>query len=187
MPTLSNQLHERFAWLIAEGDTQAQAYKKLKPDAASSAHVSGHKLYHRADVKQRIAEIQTEVALRSVMTISRKREILRQMVEGTFPTKVTRNPNGRLIATFDRLSALITDARIAGEFAPERHEILNANELKLVFKSKGRNTAIIDAEIVEREIPAMPVLQGEETPPETDYAQYEAAPIDPDQPQLDTI
>lgn len=186
MPPLKNDVHERFSWLIAEGDTMTDAYRKLRPDA-ESAHVLGHRLYHRADVKQRVAEIKTEVALRSVMTISRKREILRQMVEGTFPTKVTRTPNGRLMATFDRLSALITDAKMAGEFAPEKHELINVNDLKLVFKSKGRNTAIVDAEIIEQEIPAMPPLEGEQPVPEPDLTQYKDAPMDPDQPQLDTL
>lgn len=175
---------------MAEGDTQAGAYKKLYPNAHSAAHVSGHNLYHQAKVKARIAEIQTEIAMRSCMTLSRKREILRQMVEGSLPTKVVRTPNGRLTATFDKLSALITDARIAGEFAPERHEIINANDLRLQFKSKGRNTAIVEAEITpveEKVVPALPAPEGSPEPPEPDFSVYQNAPVSLDQPQLDTL
>ena len=105
MPVLSNKLHERFAWLVAEGESHTEAYRKLMPHAGAP-HVLGHKVYHRPEVLSRISEIREEVATRSILAISRKREILRQMVEGTFPTKVVRNHQGQLMAVFDRLAAM---------------------------------------------------------------------------------
>jgi hypothetical protein len=195
MPPLNNKLHEKFAWLVAEGDSHTEAYRKINPHVASP-RVLAHKVYHRADVKSRIAEIRQEVATRSIISISRKREILRQMVEGTFPTKVVRNPNGGMVAVFDRLAALNMDAKIAGEFAPERHEIV-ANDLRLTFKIKGRNTNapedsdIMEAEIVETKTDDIPQI--EDAPEdeffgtEADLSNFENAPADPGQPQLDTL
>jgi hypothetical protein len=183
MPPLNNKLHERFAWLVAEGETHTEAYRKLMPHAGSPA-VLGHKVYHRPDVKSRISEIMEEVNTRSVMQVSRKRELLRQMSEGLIPTKVVRNKSGGIMAIFDRIAAMQMDARLAGEFAPERHELIN-NNLKLVFKIKGRNTQprdIIDAELVEED--ATPVPESIKELPYIDFKQYEDAPVDPDQPQL---
>lgn len=195
MPPLNNKLHEKFAWLVAEGDSHTEAYRKINPHVASP-RVLAHKVYHRADVKSRIAEIRQEVATRSVLSISRKREILRQMVEGTFPTKVVRNPNGNLVAVFDRLAALNMDAKIAGEFAPERHEIV-ANDLRLTFKIKGRNTNapddsdIMEAEIIETKTDDVPLIEDasedESFGTDTDLSTFENAPADPGQPQIDTL
>jgi hypothetical protein len=189
MPPLKNEVHEKFAWLIAEGGlSQAQAYLKIVPTSVKSAHVTGHNIYHRPEVKARVAEIAQEVATRSVMTISRKREILRQMVEGNLPTKVTRSPGGRYMATFDRLSALMVDARMAGEFAPEKHEVVNASDLKLEFSTKGRNTAIVEVQAEVTPVEQKPVeslpTPDQKTAPPPDFTQYEQVEIDPDGPQL---
>ena len=81
MPRLKNRLHERFAWLIAEGMDRKAAYAKLCPHVADPATM-GYKLYHRLDVKGRIAEIQCEVHSRALMGIDEKRDLLRQMIEG---------------------------------------------------------------------------------------------------------
>ena len=191
MPPLQNKLHERFAWLIAEGDSQTEAYKKLMPHV-NAPHVLGHKVYHRPEVKTRISEVREEVATRSVMTISRKREILRQMIEGQFPTEVIRNKSGGIIAKFDRLAALQLDAKLAGEFAPERHEIIASN-LILTFKIQGRNTRpdvanVIDAEIVEEDTMERPALTEPDYPiNDMDFSQYENSPIELDQTQITTL
>jgi hypothetical protein len=186
MPPLQNKLHERFSWLVAEGESHTEAYRKLMPHAGAP-HVLGHKVYHRPEVKSRIAEIAEEVATRSVMTISRKREVLRQMVEGQFPTKVIRNKAGGIVAIFDRLAAMQMDAKLAGEFAPERHELVASN-LKLTFKIQSRNTQpkeIIDAEIIENDNYSKPTLT-ETNPlePEIDFKQFEDAPMSLDQEGL---
>jgi hypothetical protein len=109
MPRLKNRLHERFAWLIAEGMDRKAAYTKLCPHVADPATM-GYKLYHRLDVKGRIAEIQCEVHTRALMGIDEKRDLLRQMIEGTIPTKVNRRKDGTAEAVFDMLGALVADA-----------------------------------------------------------------------------
>ena len=104
MPRLKNRLHERFAWLIAEGMDRKAAYAKLAPHVSDPATL-GYKLYYRADVKSRISEIQCEVQSRALMAIDQKRDLLRQMIEGTIPTKVNKRKDGTVEAIFDMLVA----------------------------------------------------------------------------------
>jgi len=77
MPRLKNRLHERFAWLIAEGMDRKAEYAKLCPHAADPATL-GYKIYHRLDVKSRISQIQCEVHSCALMGIDEKRDLLRR-------------------------------------------------------------------------------------------------------------
>jgi hypothetical protein len=115
MPRLKNRLHERFAWLIAEGMDRKAAYAKICPQVTDPATL-GCKLYRRPEVKSRISEIQAQVNSRALMSIDEKRDLLRQMIEGTVPTKVSRRKDGSVEVVYDRLGALIADAKMAGEF-----------------------------------------------------------------------
>lgn len=136
MPRLKNRLHERFAWLIAEGMDRKAAYAKLAPHVSDPATL-GYKLYYRADVKSRISEIQCEVQSRALMAIDQKRDLLRQMIEGTIPTKVNKRKDGTVEAVFDMLGALIADAKMAGEF--DGTAVAKEPEIKLEFEVYPRN------------------------------------------------
>ena len=136
MPRLKNRLHERFAWLIAEGMDRKAAYTKLCPHVSDPATM-GYKLYHRSDVKDRIAEIQCEVHSWALMSIDAKRDQLRQMIEGTLPTKLTRRRNGTVEAVFDMLGALMADAKLAGELDGVTTAV--EPEVKLEFEVYHRN------------------------------------------------
>ena len=136
MPRLKNRLHERFAWLIAEGMDRKAAYTKLCPHVADPATM-GYKLYHRLDVKGRIAEIQCEVNSRALMGIDEKRDLLRQMIEGTIPTKVNKRKDGTVEAVFDMLGALVADAKMAGEF--DGTAAVKEPEIKFEFEMYHRN------------------------------------------------
>lgn len=138
MPRLKNRLHERFAHLLAEGLSYTDAYRKLCPHVAHPAD-QGCQVARRTDVKNRISEIQAEVHSRALMCIDEKRDILRQMIEGTIPTKVVRRADGRVEATFDRLAALTVDAKMAGEFAPEKLEVKGGDQISMTFEVYGRN------------------------------------------------
>ena len=151
MPRLKNRLHERFAWLIAEGMDRKAAYTKLCPHV-SDPGTMGYKLYHRLDLKGRIAEIQNEVHSRALMAIDEKRDRLRQMIEGTIPTKLTRRRDGTVEAVFDMLGALIADAKMAGEF--DRAKTDEEPELKLCFEVYHRSHPNPPREWLEREIVA---------------------------------
>jgi hypothetical protein len=167
MPSLKNTLHERFARLISQGMTQADAFKACNPDT-QSAKTGGCKWYARMDVRQRVAELREIVDQQFAMLIGEKRDLLRRMARGEIPTKVTRRPGGKLEATFDRLAALEMDAQIAGEFAPEQVQLEVGPTLKLDFGTIQRDKALpptLEAELV-------------------DLSTYESAQIDRKGPQL---
>jgi len=149
MPRLKNLLHERFAWLIAEGMDRKAAYSKLCPHVADPGTM-GYKLYHRTDVKGRIAEIQCEVHSRALMGIDEKRDLLRQMIEGAIPTKVNKRRDGTVEAVFDMLGALVADAKMAGEF--DGTAATNEAEVKLSFEVYHRNHPNPPREWLERRV-----------------------------------
>jgi hypothetical protein len=136
MPRLKNRLHERFAWLIAEGMDRKAAYTKLCPHVSDPATL-GYKLYRRLDVKGRVAEIQSEVHSRALMAIDEKRDRLRQMIEGLMPTKITKRRDGTVEAVFDMLGALVADAKLAGEL--DGNTAALEPEVKLEFEVYHRN------------------------------------------------
>lgn len=137
MPRLTNRIHERFCWLVAEGLDRQAAYAKVAPHVKNPGQI-GYQLYKRAEIKERIAEIQTEVNCRSLMAIDNKRDLLRQMIEGTVPTKVVKRADGKIEATFDRLQALMADAKLAGELS-ENTTPDAGNDIKLSFEVYHRN------------------------------------------------
>jgi hypothetical protein len=171
MPALSNPRHEKFCHLIAAGKTYTEAYKTLYPNS-NTAPQSGYGLYHRPDIAERVQEFRDEVAMRSIMDLSRKREVLRQMAEGIIPTKKYNKETGD---TYDALAALLADAKIAGEFAPEKLQINSANDLKLLFNVPHRD--VIDAEIVE--LPKGALGAGDPTQPEPSGEVSKNDQIDP--------
>lgn len=150
MPRLKNRLHERFAWLIADGMERKAAYAKLAPHASDPATL-GYKLYHRMDVKCRISEIQCEVQSRALMAIDEKRDRLRQMIEGTIPTKVNKRKDGTVEAIFDMLGALITDAKMAGEFEGPKLQS-KVDGISVTFEVYHRNHPNPPRQWLEREL-----------------------------------
>ena len=159
MPRLKNRLHERFAWLIAEGMDRKAAYAKICPLVTDPATL-GCKLYRRPEVKSRISEIQAQVQSRALMAIDEKRDLLRQMIEGTVPTKVSRRRDGSMEVVYDRLGALIADAKMAGEFdgTGERD---GAPELSMTFTMYHRNHPNPPREWLERELPKVSEEDGD--------------------------
>ncbi len=102
MPRLKNRLHERFVWLIAEGMDRKAAYAEICPLVTDPATL-GCQPYRRPEVRSRIAEIQAQVQSRALMAIDENRDLLRQMIEGTVPTKVSVRRDGSVEVVYDRL------------------------------------------------------------------------------------
>lgn len=163
--------------------TPKEAYAKLNPGVTQPLS-GGRQLMLRADVAARIAEIQNEVQSRAIACIDLKRDLLRQMIEGTVPTKVIRKADGKVEAVFDRLAALTVDAKLAGEFAEDRKPAADEN-IKLTFEVYHRNSKppkeYLEAEIVAPE----PVPVDAALAPQLTLDQYNNAPLD--QPDLDTL
>ena len=184
MPRLKNRLHERFCWLMAEGMEKKAAYAKLCPHVSNPAH-QGWALYQRDDIKCRVNEIQNEVHSRAVMALDEKRDLLRQMIEGTVPTKVVRGETGRLTATFDRIAALKLDLEVAGELRQEQLD--STTNLALTFEMYDRNDQFAPKQWIEAEL----VREEDITPPieigGPDLSQYSEAEIKEDQPDLNSM
>lgn len=98
---------------------------------------------------------------------------MRRMAAGEIPTKVVRRPGGSVEAVFDRLAALQLDARLAGEFAPERLQIDAGPTLRLEFDTLDRSRKLpptLEAELVQLS--------------EADLARYASIKASPDAPSL---
>ncbi len=134
---LSNQLHENFARLIAEGSTSTDAYRRLKP---SSRHpsASGSRLWSRVDIRIRISEIAEEAANERNLTIQQKISLLEQQIRGKSPTKVKVSSNRKKEVIYDMLEAIKVHTRLCGDF-----EGLSSQPkgplLDLQFKIVGRD------------------------------------------------
>ena len=127
MLCLSNRRHERFAQLVAKGDSGGAAYRVVCGAKAASAHAAASRLLRIAKVSARIAEIQKAAVCASVMTLLEKRQFLALIVrtpigqidENSPLCQWFRRTTGRR-ATFsirmpDKLQAILLDARLAGE------------------------------------------------------------------------
>jgi hypothetical protein len=105
------------------------------------------------------------------MVIDEKRDVLRQMIEGSVPTKVIRQPDGRVQAIYDRLAALQTDAKLAGEYAADKVEV-STGDISMTFEVYGRNHPCppkhwMEAKVVDVEPVEQPSLADYEREPET--------------------
>jgi len=84
------------------------------------------------------------------MGIDEKRDVLRQMIEGTIPTKLNKRKDGTVEAVFDMLGALVVDAKMAGEF--DGTATTKESEVKLKFEVYHRNHPNPPREWLEREL-----------------------------------
>lgn len=97
MPPLKNPKWERFATYVASGDSHVQAYKKLYKGKYPSREA--YVIANRTPVKQRIRELQEEIAERAIVDRAYVLKNLKTVVEdglaqmaegGTPPMSVVR-------------------------------------------------------------------------------------------------
>lgn len=115
MAILKNQKHERFALLVAQGESGSAAYREVYGRKGAVADANASRLLRNAKVRARIAELQQKAAEKAVLTLARKRELLREMAEGERPTKRAESADGPT-DTYDAVKAIELDAKLAGEF-----------------------------------------------------------------------
>ncbi len=118
MSVINHPRYEKFAQLIAEGYSKAEAYRKSgwnvkNPKIAASA--ASRLLLKNVGIQDRIKELQKEVAKSKVATLQEKRELLSQLMFNDS------------LNVADRLRAIEIDCKLAGEFPPIRSENYNAN------------------------------------------------------------
>ena len=118
MPALDNPRHEHFARLMATGTvSQSAAYAQTYPDSdPDSVRANCSRLtMENYGVTERIRELQSKT---TVLTLSRKRELLSEMAEGKRPSKrvIIRGPDGETERLeHDHTGAIELDAKLAGE------------------------------------------------------------------------
>ncbi len=154
MPILNNARHEKFAQLVATGQSAMSAYAKVYKTKGKSAANAASRLMENASIQERIREIQGKAAAVAVLTIERKRELLLEIAERRKPSKVVDAPTG-CVETYDVIKAIELDAKLAGELT-ERAEVTVDDK---------RATVV---ELAERIKNVSPLLQGmmkKEKPP----------------------
>jgi len=107
---------QRFCELVASGESQTNAwllagYKVSRDVARRNAAESMTK----PDIAARVAELRMPHTVSAALTKARKHELLMQIAE---------NPQALLTA---RISAMAEDSKLAGHYAPEKHEIDDAS------------------------------------------------------------
>ena len=111
MKTL-NPRHERFAQLVAEGKTQADAYRETYPQSKrwkdEAVHVKGSELAGKVSV--RVRELQAELAKRSNIT---KEEVV------AYLSDVVRGPENSF---GNKLAAIEQLAKLLGWYTPQKME-----------------------------------------------------------------
>lgn len=77
---LKNARHEKFALKVAEGKSATEAYR-LAGYGAKDADTAGPRLSGNVGIQKRVAHLQKKAETRTVLTITRKREILCDIAE----------------------------------------------------------------------------------------------------------
>ena len=137
MAILTNQRHERFAQLVATGESGAGAYGEVYGRKGAVADANASRLLRNAKVRARIAELQQKAAEKAVLTLARKRELLREMAEGERPTKRIEDADGPT-DVYEAVKAIELDAKLAGEFKEKVEVTMDALTEALLAIRKDR-------------------------------------------------
>ncbi len=138
--TLKNERHERFAQLLAEGRSQADAYREVYPASrrwqADSIHVRASKV--NAKVMPRVRELQQAIAVRVVIERAEALSIMADILRAApadvksgsrFAQEMTVDPvSGKVtIRLPSKIAAFSELAKALGWYEPERIQ----NELRI--------------------------------------------------------
>lgn len=108
MSELNNARHEAFAQGIAEGKKQKDAYTAAFPNAQrwkdQTIYNRASELAKREDVAERVQELQQQATSETIISITRRKEILSQMAES------------REESTLARIKAIDTLNRMDGAY-----------------------------------------------------------------------
>lgn len=107
-----NIRQERFCELVASGNSATQAYIEAGYKVSEKvAGTNGPRMLQNAGIKARISNLRAPQTKKTLSSRDEKRELLREI----FMEKSHKLP--------DRLRALELDAKLAGQFEPDRTEI----------------------------------------------------------------
>jgi phage terminase small subunit len=104
--------HERFCVGIVSGMSASEAYVKAGyRGTKADARCKASRLATKANIKSRIVELGGEHTKKGLMTRDEKREIA---------ASIARNETAPVV---DRLRACAEDAKLAGHYEPEKHQV----------------------------------------------------------------
>ena len=110
MKALSNRRHERFAQLLANGSSQAEAYREVYPASRkwlpATVHKRASELARNGEVSGRVRELSEAGAAEAIMT---RQEALKRLSE------IARRERGMLV-----MAAVREIGRISDWYAPEK-------------------------------------------------------------------
>ena len=132
--TLKNARHERFAQLLTEGRSQADAFKELYPKSrrwqADSVHEKASKL--AAKVRPRLAELQAEIAKRVCIDKAEVVNLLAAVLRTPIGEVTAKSPlcqrwqakpDGTVLVEMpSKIAAAAEIAKLLGWYEPERQE-----------------------------------------------------------------
>ena len=133
MRTLNNPRHERFAQLVAEGRSQADAYRETFPQSKrwkdESVHVKASRVM--AKVGPRVRELQEDLAKRSVIQKEEAIKFLSDVVrtpigeigpDSPLAQGYERGKDGLRVSYVNKLAAIEQLAKLLGWYAPQKVE-----------------------------------------------------------------
>lgn len=158
MDTLKNARHERFAQLLVEGRSQADAFREVCPGSQrwkdESVHEKASKL--AAKVRPRVATLQNAGVSKTILT----RNELASYLSRVIVTPVGEvGPDSPLVQTFEagasgvrvcmvsKIAACEQLAKLMGWYAPERADITfqfkpDANVYEALSQAAGRGPSL---------------------------------------------
>jgi len=83
--------------------------------------------------------------MRTTISLAHKRDLLSKMTLGELPTEIIKLPGGKSITKFQPLSALKYDAKLSGEEAAKKIDVMGTG-LKLSFVLPNRDGSIKEVE-----------------------------------------
>lgn len=149
---LKNQRHEKFAQLVAKGETGAAAYKAVYGGSDKAAKANGSRLIANDSLKDRIAALKQAAARKVEWSIAERLDFLREAAL-TPPEDLTlssRVCQGKRVTQFgdyllvpDKIKALVEYGRLAGDYKGDLDELSKGLTIKVVI---GGNAPLASGE-----------------------------------------
>lgn len=125
-----NVRQERFCEFVAAGDNQTEAYIQAGfKTSKAAARRAASRMLTNADILKRIAELRKPVTRKMLSARDHKREMLYLIME---------DKNENIMA---RLKAIEIDAKLAGQFEPDRKELQMSNSTLQSIKERAMHVA----------------------------------------------
>ena len=158
MDTLKNARHERFAQLLAEGQSQADAYRAVYP---ASRYWKADSLHHRASkvhakVLPRVREMQQAGVSKTILTRNELAAYLSRVIvtpvgeigrDSPLVQSFEAGVNGVRVCMVSKIAACEQLAKLMGWYAPERADITfqfkpDANVFEALSQAAGRGPSL---------------------------------------------